>query len=59
MKVSYHLAKFGGHRHSGSVDINVFSLSCDLDMMTPSAPACLVSLNSISVDVPAFQIWSS
>ena len=27
--ISYHSAKFGGHRHCGSVDISFFHLSCD------------------------------
>ena len=39
IKISYHPAEFGGHKHSGSGDIIFFILSCDLDVMTLRATA--------------------
>ena len=40
LKDSHHPAKFGGHKHSRSG--SSFSLSCDLKLMTSSAPGWLV-----------------
>ena len=46
-QVSYHHAKFDGHRHSGNGD--VFNLPRDLDVMTSPAPTWLVSFESNSI----------
>ena len=53
--ISYHPAKFGGHKHCRS--LHVFSMSCDLDVMTSPAPAWLVFCESNPADVPVCQIW--
>lgn len=48
--VSYHTAQFGDNKYSSNGD--AFSLSRDLDLMTSSALASLVSLESTPLDVP-------
>ena len=46
-QVSYHHAKFDGHRHSGNGD--AFNLPRDLDVITSPAPTWLVSFESNSI----------